>query len=183
MATLEKVALKFMSASICIIIGSLCNTVAAGSYCYKTVSSYGISYTTYQYCDYGCCYDYSSSPCCSINIGLIVGAVIGGLVGVALLISLICIIIHCSKTNTRRSTMVAPQVVTTNTQYVQPIQTTVYQPYYQVTAYPVYPTLPAHGAPSGQPVPPHQYNTPPAEPSPTPVHIEGTSPPADNHIK
>ncbi|KAL3852571.1 hypothetical protein ACJMK2_016192 [Sinanodonta woodiana] len=168
--------LNFMFASIFMFIGSLYNPVDASSICYKTTSLYGVSYTTYQYCDYGCCYDYTSSPCCTINIGLIVGAVIGGLVGVALLISGICLIIHCSKAHTRRSPMIAPQVVTTHTQYVQPMQPMGYQPFYQASgsAYPPYP------ATSGQPMPPPPYSSQTAEPLPPPIYVEGTRPPADH---
>ncbi|KAK3612067.1 hypothetical protein CHS0354_021755 [Potamilus streckersoni] len=159
--------------------GFLCNPVTAGSYCFKTISASGISYTTYQYCDYGCCYEYTSSPCCYINVGLIVGAVIGSLIGVALLISGICIIIHCSKAHTRKSTVVVPQAVTTNTQYVQPMQPMGYQPYYQAT-------VTSYHTSSAQPMPPPPYNAyypPPAEPLPPPIYVEGTRPPADHRNK
>ncbi|KAL3852501.1 hypothetical protein ACJMK2_016130 [Sinanodonta woodiana] len=167
MTILEKMAMKFKSASICIIIGSLYNTVNAGSYCY---GSY-----TYKYCYYDCCDEYTSSPCCSkpsepVNIPLIAGAVIGSLVGVALLISGICLIINCSKSHTRRSPMIAPQVVTTNTQQMpmQPMQPMYYQPFYQtpVTAYPAYPV------PSGLPMPPPYIYPSTAEPLPPPIYFE-----------
>ncbi|KAL3852570.1 hypothetical protein ACJMK2_016191 [Sinanodonta woodiana] len=177
MTVLKKMAFKFMPASICIIIGSLYNPVDAGSFCFQTSSLGGISS---EYCDYGCCYDYTSSPCCAINVGLIVGAVIGSLVGVSLLISGICLIIHCSKAHTRRSPMIAPQIVTTNTQQMpmQPMQPMVYQPFYQapVTAYPAYPAYPA---PSGLAMPSSSIYPSTAEPLPPPIYVEGSRQPTD----
>ncbi|KAL3852567.1 hypothetical protein ACJMK2_016188 [Sinanodonta woodiana] len=139
MTILEKMAMKFKSASIYIII----------------VIAFLI---------------YSSKPSEPVNIPLIAGAVIGSLVGVALLISGICLIINCSKSHTRRSPMIAPQVVTTNTQQMpmQPMQPMYYQPFYQapVTAYPAYPV------PSGLPMPPPYIYPSTAEPLPLPIYFE-----------
>ncbi|KAL3852569.1 hypothetical protein ACJMK2_016190 [Sinanodonta woodiana] len=131
MTVWKKMAMQFMSASICIIIGN------------------------------------------TINVGLIAGAVIGSLVGVALLISGICLIIHCSKAHTQRSPMIAPQVVTTNTQQMpmQPMQPMVYQPFYQVTAYPAYPAYPA---PSGLAMPTSSIYPSTAEPLPPAIYVEGS---------
>ncbi|KAL3852568.1 hypothetical protein ACJMK2_016189, partial [Sinanodonta woodiana] len=98
----------------------------------------------------------------TINVGLIAGAVIGSLIGVSLLISGICLIIHCSKAHTQRSPMIAPQVVTTT----------------PVTAYPAYPAYPA---PSGLAMPSSSIYPSTAEPLPPPIYLEGSSPPADNH--
>ncbi|KAK7102736.1 protein shisa-5-like [Littorina saxatilis] len=128
--------------------------IAEGAYCTSYSSSSVLSsYSTSQYCPFGCCGSGYYEYCCTVSVGIIIGCVIGGLVAIGVIITIVCC---CVKQQSHGGRVVYPNpglaVVSTGA-HGQPA----YNPYQPMPQQPMGGMLHQHPQPmGGMPQQPYQ---------------------------